>query len=358
MNLKTVKNIVDTLLKSNMNVKNVIWVWHGGEPLMMSKEFYKESYKILNSVGINKVSIQSNGVLYDEEFAEMFVDMGWSISFSFDLLSNDLTRGHTDEIINAFNIYKKYNDRFPGIIKIVDRNNIHLMCDDYDYAKEIGLNGVEFNRVFKSNNADVFKDNHINEYLNEYANLLEKWIYDNNPLYIRKFIENINYILGIGETVCKYKGNCINEWMGINPIGDLYPCDRYFPEEFKYGNIYEFENIEEIKLSSTYRKIKSIVKKRKYFCREEEKCEVYNYCNGGCNAIAINSTGGERPDELECYLTKKELTHIINILMDIDINKINNPMLKESLIESGFRNISFIKRLEREDINARYNFDC
>ena len=63
-------------------------IWHGGEPLLAGKDFYREMIKIQKSAAKNRYKIvnnmQTNGTLIDEEWLEIFSQLEIRPSISID----------------------------------------------------------------------------------------------------------------------------------------------------------------------------------------------------------------------------------------------------------------------------------
>ena len=338
-------SIVENLAKFASNSSNsVLWIWHGGEPLMMPLDFYKESYLILDKYGINDVSMQSNGILYNKDYGEFFKEVGWRIGFSFDYTSQNESRGREKDVLKIFNLYKDITKSSTGGLKVIDKYNVKNFHKDYYYAKNHNLDTYNFNRVFKTETAELIEDDFLNIYLDEYSKLFDIWIQDEDPLGIRNFEGYIPFLLGTGDMLCSHKGQCVQEWLGVNPKGVIYPCDRWYPDEFIYGNLDDFYNMEELReKSDSYKNMVSIIEERKKYCKDTLNCPIYDFCNGGCNATQIGSTGGRVPDETYCYLNKKEVYHMFNVLNNIKSSEIKNPKLQGILNKSGLRNLDFIE---------------
>lgn len=97
INIQTIKHLLDI---TTPYYKRVNIIWHGGEPLLMGVDFYKEV------VGIQKTydcritnAIQSNLTLLSPEMADFFAENNISISGSFDGVCNEALRGHSKEIL-------------------------------------------------------------------------------------------------------------------------------------------------------------------------------------------------------------------------------------------------------------------
>jgi uncharacterized protein len=323
------------------------WIWHGGEPLMMPLEFYEEAYKILQKYQINQVSFQSNGVLLTEEIILKFKDFGWNMGFSFDGLTNEASRGSSEKLINNLLLYKKlYHE--PGTIMVVDRTNVKGFHKNYQYFKDLGLPYFNFNRVFLSETAELLSEDMTDIYLEEFAKLFDLWINDPKPLQIRNFDNYLKYILGLETYLCSHRGECSKEWLGFNPLGDIYPCDRWFSNKYRYGNVDDFVDLDELYLKcESFKTVAKNEALRKKDCRN--KCEIYEYCKGGCNANAIAVSGGVKQDELDCLLQKKELYHLYNKLKNLKVEEVKNPNLKKILMNAGYRDLIFIGDLWRKN---------
>lgn len=61
--------------------------WHGGEPLLAGKAFFRRAIELVNQhfePGTVKNSVQTNGVLLDDEWLKMFQSAGFSLGISLD----------------------------------------------------------------------------------------------------------------------------------------------------------------------------------------------------------------------------------------------------------------------------------
>lgn len=65
----------------------------------------------------------------------------------------------------------------------------------------------------------------------------------------------------------------LKHWLSVHSNGDIYPCGRYYPEEYRLGNIMDFNDLHDVFETKIYKNIinKSAIRKQK--CREQ--CNVY-----------------------------------------------------------------------------------
>jgi uncharacterized protein len=70
-----------------MLLTNFQFIFHGGEPLLAPLSWYEsfsnESFRVLTDVRLD-FSLQTNGVLYDEEWANGLKRLGIRVGFSWD----------------------------------------------------------------------------------------------------------------------------------------------------------------------------------------------------------------------------------------------------------------------------------
>ncbi len=70
----------------------------------------------------------------------------------------------------------------------------------------------------------------------------------------------------------------------------IVPCNRYFPDEYKYGNINNYNDISQCFYSKAFENPLIKVIQRREKCKS---CKIYDFCNSGCNNVALNQGGIE-----------------------------------------------------------------
>lgn len=96
MTLDTLRAVVDRtceFVAENVKDRKVDFIWHGGEPMLMGVDFYREvmSYQSLHSHKIHISNVmQTNGLKVNEEWCEFFKEHNWQVSISL-----DGTKSHT-----------------------------------------------------------------------------------------------------------------------------------------------------------------------------------------------------------------------------------------------------------------------
>lgn len=119
--------------------------------------------------------------------------------------------------------------------------------------------------------------------------LFENWALDTDTnISISSFNSIIDYILFKKKSLCTFT-SCLGKWASINYNGVIKPCNRYFPDDYSYGNIFDYNSFDEAFNSEGFRKIITKAIERRNKCKE---CEIFDYCSGGCNYIALTENNG------------------------------------------------------------------
>ena len=195
-------------------------LFHGGEPLLIGKQRLFDLCTNLVEIGNNtgckiSISITTNGVLIDDEFASILKHFDVSVTISIDGTKevNDKNRiyhnkkGSYDDIISSIKKLKNF-DVDLGILSV---------CNP-DFSPELLYNHFVFDLKFKHFDVlmpDVtFEDSHIPKIAEYYKNLFDLWYGDGvtKPSDIRVMNSFILGLLGYNTT---------SEGLGYGPIQTL-----------------------------------------------------------------------------------------------------------------------------------------
>lgn len=119
MSFDILKKIMSLIIPS---YKQVTFIWHGGEPLSMGIDFYKQAVYYENKFNQTNTQIsnlmQTNLTLLTDEFADFLIKNNFKIGSSFDGINNDITRGHSSKILKGRDILRNHNSNC-GFIQVV-----------------------------------------------------------------------------------------------------------------------------------------------------------------------------------------------------------------------------------------------
>lgn len=322
----------------------VQWYWHGGEPLLMGKEYYYLAQEVFarNYKSNFEQALQSNGILHlkDPDWLSVMKDCNIGMGFSFDLFGQSTRLGNnvdiTEDFENMLENFKENGGRDNiEAVTVITTKTISRLIDTYEHFKKrfggdyvmslllvfeidetsptgLGISELEYIQYYPAYLTHVLHDVSDNC-------LLDRYIYS----YLMKLIGDPN------TDLCGFI-ECREKWISVHPDGTVTHCDREPGKYYNLGNIMDYNSIGEIYQSSMYRKFNSDCEERlDNFCR---KCDFYTYCNGGChsNHGAVNNTRVNLVNKRECYTIQHNLISIYAMLQSItDTNY--NPKLKALL---------------------------
>lgn len=336
MNTDTLEQIMKITLPY---FSKVSFIWHGGEPLLMGVDFYKKALDLQGKYGENTIvrnSIQTNLSLLTEEFVDFFIENKFYVSSSHDGVSNDYTRGNSELILSKRTLFKQKN-REVGNVMVLSRKTIYNLIDSYDFFKAHKIS-YKMNLYIDTIKTEESKSLMIDArlYLEKMSELFDCWISDVHcNIRVGNFVELIKYFLFEEKHVCCYT-SCLGKWIGVRADGTIANCVRYFPNDYLYGNVFDYVDIREAFLSSGFRNMLFDSVQRRSKCK---KCEIYDYCQGGCSNEAMFENGMENNGGNSC-LCRKGIYGYVKEKVD---NLKNIPYTKLK----GQYNPYFVKLVER-----------
>lgn len=329
MDIETLKKSYQIIFKS---FSDVTLVWHGGEPLSVGIDFFRSAIglqKIYNDIKISN-RIQTNLTLLNDEWIEFFKINNFGLGSSFDGTKNESTRGYTNIIMSNSDLLYKRGIKH-SFIMVVSNYNIDTLIDSYNFFKE-HKKSYTINMYLPSERGDKYNLKLNPEYtIRKICEFFDYWLYDTDAnICIRYFDMFINFILLKKKNVCNFT-SCLGRWIGIKYNGEIVPCNRYFPKEYSFGNVWDYESINEAFESQGFIKLLSQAVERREKCKE---CEVFNMCAGGCNNVALIEGGISENGGDSCKILIGVYRHIDKKLSELK-SQINdakvNSYVKEKL---------------------------
>jgi uncharacterized protein len=244
------------------------------------------------------------------------------VGVSFDGMHNEETRTNTKRVLNTLDLLKKYSSR-AGVITVVSNVNCHDLIENYEYMK---ANKINFKLSAFENcddNKEIWLD--VDAFIIKMKEFFDYWCDDEDcNIRIDPFEQIIESIKKGYFNLCS-QGSCLKSWICIEPNGDVTPCDKVFPKKYHYGNVMEMSDIRQIYESSGFTRLLLGSIKRRNKCKES--CDIYQYCEGGCNHQAMCEVGLENNSGSSCKIFKT-LFNYINNHISKNLSKIRNARAK------------------------------
>ncbi len=278
------------------------FAWQGGEPTLMGLDFYRKAVELQNKYRtagqIVENSLQTNAVLFDDQWCQFLHDNNFLVGISIDgpkeihdYYRIDHAGGGTfDKVVWAIDLCKKHKVEFNVLILVNDKNVGHPQAVvDFLLDKEIKF--LQFIPCYETDASGKVADFSVRpqQYGEFLCRVFDIW-QKNGPanLSIRDFDSVLNYLLIGRHTVCTFDRQC-SAYIVIEHNGDAFCCDFFVRPKWRLGNILE-TNIGEL--------AGSVVKKNfaNAKCKLSNRCLICRHlsiCRGGCMKDRIIGDNGD-----------------------------------------------------------------
>lgn len=324
-------NLLEQYIKANIEGNNspvIAFAWHGGEPLLAGKEFFKKAMKLQQKYGASKNienSIQTNGLLIDDEWCSIFRDNNFLVGVSID---------GPEHIHDAHRVDVGGQPTFSRVMRGIEKLyknrveyntlttvNIHSEgrgAEVYKFLRQISV-FMQFLPV-----AELLCDGRIQspeaqkaliapwsvsaEGFGEFmCDIFDIWVKnDVGRRYVQLFDATLALMVGVQPSVCSLCETC-GSGLTVEHNGDVYSCDHFVYPEYKIGNIHTDALAD---LAYCDRQFEFGVAKRALLPRECRHCRYYNLCHGECPKHRfIDDNTGEYGKNYLCDGYKKFFSH-------------------------------------------------
>lgn len=287
-------------------MNQVLFTWHGGEPLLRSIDFYRKALslqqKYAGSRRIDNV-IQTNGTLLTDEWCEFFAQNHWLVGISIDGPQPDhdhyrLTaagKPSWKKVMQGIKLQKKHGVEWNAMA-VVNAYNANHPLEFYRFFKENGCQFLQFTPIVERLTrhedgrtlASLADKDEIS--LSEASVAPEQWGYflcaifdewvrkDVGKIFVEIFDCTLANWMGISPGICAYSKECGHAGV-MEHNGDVYSCDHFVFPEYKLGNIRDHSLIDMLygEQQQEFSRLKHSSLPRQ--CKE---CDMEFACHGEC----------------------------------------------------------------------------
>lgn len=295
----------------------VLFMWHGGEPLLRPLSFYEEAVSLQKQYNYGHTisnTIQTNGLLLTDEWCEFFKKNSWLVGISIDgpkFLHDEyrITKNESptfDKVMQAIELLKKHEIEWNAL-SVVNDYNADYPLEYYDFMKKIGAKYIQLIPIVESlhnysdgrhiaaveeGSLDTIADFSVSpeQWGNFLCKIFDKWVRnDVGKYFIQLFDTTLSNWMGMNPGVCALARTCGRAGaMEFN--GDVYACDHFVFPQYKLGNIYTHSLVE---MMNSPQQVKFGEDKYDALPTQCKNCEFLFACYGECpkNRFSKTSTG-------------------------------------------------------------------
>ena len=284
----------------------VLFTWHGGEPLMRSIDFYKKALalqkKYAHGKQIDNV-IQTNGTLLTDEWCEFFAQNHWLVGISIDgpqeyhdhYRVTPAGKPSWEKVMQGISLLKKHRVEWNAMA-VVNAYNAEHPLEFYHFFRDNGCQYLQFTPIVERLTehedgrtlASLADDREIPladasvtpaQWGNFLCAIFDDWVrHDVGKTFVEIFDCTLANWMGVLPGICAYSKECGHAGV-MEHNGDVYSCDHFVFPEYKLGNIREQSLIDMLygEKQQAFSRLKHTSLPRQ--CKE---CDMEFACHGEC----------------------------------------------------------------------------
>lgn len=266
----------------------VLFTWHGGEPLLRPLAFYERAMELQRRYGRGRHianCLQTNGTLLTPEWCRFLSHNGWLVGVSIDgppalhdayrHVGGGATAGHdasgtrppgshgsAAKVVAGIRLLQRHGVEW-NVMGVVNALNADHPLEVYAFYKELGASFIQFTPIVERLH-DHADGRHLAEPIcsmpattsgngaasplapfsvtpSQYARFLvavfDEWVlHDVGNVYVQLFDSTLAAWVGEPPGICTMAPTC-GHALAVEADGDLYSCDHFVFPAYRLGNI-------------------------------------------------------------------------------------------------------------------------
>lgn len=299
-------NLLELFVKQYIDandVSEITFNWHGGEPLLAGLDFYKKAINLQQKHANGKLihnTLQTNGTLLSDDWAQFFKDNGFLIGVSIDgpkAIHDGFRKANGgaetwEKVVRGIECLYRNNVEY-NTLSTINHLSENQGLNVYQFLKQCGTNYMQFlpvveyvnkstNRITNPDDEDAeptdwsISDDGFGRFM---CDIFDYWVkHDVGSYFVQFFDVTLANYAHLPSGFCAFNETCGNNAV-VEHNGDVYLCDHFVYQSHKVGNIKE-EPLREI--LSDERFFTFGIEKRKQLPKQCLKCDYNFACHGGC----------------------------------------------------------------------------
>lgn len=286
-------------------MSQVLFTWHGGEPLMRPLSFYRKAVALQEKYAFGRQidnTIQTNGTLLTDEWCEFLKEHNWLVGISIDgpqEFHDEYRRTASDKpswqkVMRGIRLLRKHGVEWNAMA-VVNDFNAGYPLEFYHFFKEMGAKYIQFapavDRMAAHSDGRhlatlVDQECPVADFSVSPAQwgdflcaIFDEWVrHDVGQTYVGIFDCTLANWVGERPGICVYAKECGHAGvMEFN--GDVYSCDHFVFPEYKLGNIRD-KTLVEMLYGEQQRQFSCL--KHASLPKQCRECEWEFACHGEC----------------------------------------------------------------------------
>lgn len=297
----------------------VLFTWHGGEPMLLPLSFYKQAVRYQQYYGNGRQisnCIQTNGTLLTPEWCQFLHNEGWLVGISIDGTQemHDTYRldakgeGTWQRVMDAIHMLQDYGVEWNAMAT-VNHANVSNPLEFYKFFRdELHCQYLQLSPVVERirqhsdgrHLAQLFDEDcplapysvKPAEWGKFLCTIFDEWVkHDVGETFVQVFDATLAGWMGVTPGICVYAEEC-GHAVVMEHNGDVYSCDHFVFPQYRLGNILT-DGLPQMvygEKQTAFSRLKKDSLPRQ--CRE---CEWLKACHGECPRLRFLRTADGEP---------------------------------------------------------------
>lgn len=289
----------------------VTFAWQGGEPTLLGIDFFERCVEIQQQFTPRGMKItntlQTNGVLLDDEWCRFFLKHQFLIGLSIDgpadlhdaYRVDHQGRGSHKKVMAALRRLKKFGVEFNALV-VVNRINGQDGAQVYRYLRDAGCQFLQFIPIVERQGVGRHAEGESQQQFVPFAeaeqavstrsvlpeqfgtflcDVFDEWVQrDVGRVFVQIFDQALSAWVGVEPSLCVFRRTC-GRALAMEHNGDVYSCDHFVEPDHLLGNLNVIP-LEELVNSGRQQEFgEAKLNTLPQYCLD---CEVRHACNGEC----------------------------------------------------------------------------
>ncbi len=285
--------------------------WQGGEPTLAGLDFFRQvaamEAKYARPPMIINNSLQTNGLLINDEWAELFSTYSFLVGVSLDgpeeihdaMRKDRGGHGSFRRVMAGIDVLRKH-DVSINILCVVGPHNVGKARELAGFFRREGLDYLQFMPAMDFQSTEPAKPPAYLVSAPQYGEFLKalfyEWYGDGLPTTsIRVFDNFLQSVLGMGNSLCVHSDRC-DSGIIVECDGSVFPCDFYVSPEWQLGNV----NSNSVKEIAEGEKLRQFMARKSPLPAQCSDCRWKALCKGECPRTWPVPEGGKRGPSYFC----------------------------------------------------------
>ncbi len=296
MDKKTMYALIDKTMA--LDVEQINYCFQGGEPTISGISYFQSFIDYVDQVNQGKkitYAIQTNAILIDDEWIDLFVKKSFLVGVSLDGFLENHNKARKDSagkgtfqvIMSNIKKMKKSGVDF-NILTVLTHSLAKKPEQLFQFYKKNHLDYIQLIPCLPTLEGNPLMDRyHLTpqDFSEFYKSFFDQWYKEytkGHYISVTLFDNIIPMYMNIAPQQCGMLGKCHMQLV-IEGNGNVYPCDFFVLDKYYCGNIHQ-DSIKDIMKHNT---VQRFLNEKRVLCKECDKCPFFNMCYGNCRRLSV-----------------------------------------------------------------------